>query len=148
MSTSSCCFALLYECVLYIVDVKMSSGKKTYCLFISLYIWKCSAWSDEKTKQESWHFCVLLYICNLKPKDANFIPRKLLKVEFFFLQNFGGEGYWWRLVCPHIYTNNTEYSFCLVTQGVNGTSTIIAYWLIDLIVMKPIFLNWGKVWAT
>ena len=103
-----------------------------------------------ETKQERWHFCVLLYICNLKPKDANFIPRKLLKVEFFFfsLQNFGGEGYWWRLVCPHIYTNNTQYSFCLVTQGVNGTSTIIAYWSIHSIVLKPVFCNWGKVWAT
>jgi len=56
VSASSCCFALLYGYVLYIVDVKTSSSKKTYCLFISLYIWKRSAWSDDKQNKKDGIF--------------------------------------------------------------------------------------------
>jgi len=52
VSASSCCFVLPYGYVLYIVDVKTSSSKKTYCLFISLYIWKRSAWSDDEQNKK------------------------------------------------------------------------------------------------
>jgi hypothetical protein len=52
VSISLFCFALLFAYVLYIVDVRTCSSKKMYCLYMSLCIWKCLAWSDDEQNKK------------------------------------------------------------------------------------------------